>query len=381
MFKLLNTIFIIVIICFLTMGYFKLKYPFWSRQPVFHYHKLNYWIFPPGIIEEKLPIKNRFYDYDIEYYNTDIISTEKKEQFYQFIKDHFLPHHHEHYNPPTKESIFDHFLHHNDKSFLSLKIYKNKVLSCMTSKPLNCYIDKNKMTINYVDYLCVHKKHRKKLYAAKQIYTHYCHTRNHSNNIVSFFKRENKNTMIVPFTVCHNYLFKHDNWELSLNFKVPNINIVFINKTNMNKFYQIFYESKEYFEAFITLNLGHIFYLIEKNHIFITALMINERFKGFYVFKNPYTTYNNKKSLEFSCSYVSENIDDNVFTLGFLISLNLISKDNGTKLVFIENISNNNKIIKLLLEQYKPLNKFVNSYYFYNFAYLPKESKDIFCLV
>ena len=239
MFKLLNTIFIIVIICFLTMGYFKLKYPFWSRQPVFHYHKLNYWIFPPGIIEEKLPIKNRFYDYDIEYYNTDIISTEKKEQFYQFIKDHFLPHHHEHYNPPTKESIFDHFLHHNDKSFLSLKIYKNKVLSCMTSKPLNCYIDKNKMTINYVDYLCVHKKHRKKLYAAKQIYTHYCHTRNHSNNIVSFFKRENKNTMIVPFTVCHNYLFKHDNWELSLNFKVPNINIVFINKTNMNKFYQI----------------------------------------------------------------------------------------------------------------------------------------------
>ena len=53
----LNVITIICIILFLSMAYFKLKYPFWSRQPVFHYHKLNYWIFPPGIIQEELTRK------------------------------------------------------------------------------------------------------------------------------------------------------------------------------------------------------------------------------------------------------------------------------------------------------------------------------------
>jgi len=204
--------------------------------------------------------------------------------------------------------------------------------------------------------------------------------RNKSNNIVSLFKRESKNTMIVPLTVYKNYLFKHNNWELCLDFDFPNINIVFVNKTNMNKFYQIFAESKKQFSCFITLNLGHIFYLIEHNHIFITALMINEQFQGYYIFKNPYTTYNGKNSLEFVSSYVNKNIKNSVFTLGFLISLNIISKDIQSELIFIENISNNNKIIKLLLDKYQPLKTFVNSYYFYNFAYLPKESKDVFCL-
>ena len=161
--------------------------------------------------------------------------------------------------------------------------------------------------------------------------------------------------MIVPLTIYKNYLFKHDNWVLDYNFELPNINIVFINKTNMNKFYQIFMESKKNFDCFISLNLGHIFHLIENNHITILALMINERFQGYYVFRNPYTTYNNKKSLEFVSSYVNKNVDEKIFTLGFLISLNLISKDNQSQLILIENISNNNKIIKLLLEKYVPL--------------------------
>ena len=375
-----NIIIIIGIIIFLCIGFFKLKYPFWSRQPVFHYHKLNYWLFPPGIIQESLPEKNKFYDYDIEFYNMNNVPTEKKTLFTNFIREHFLPNYSEFYTPDD-DAIMDNFLHHNDKSFISLKIYENKLLSCMTSKPLECYLDGNKMIINYVDYLCVHDKYRKKNYAGKQIYTHYCHTRNKSNNIVSFFKRENRNTMIVPFTVYKNYLFKHDNWVLDCDFKLPNLNIVFINKTNMNKFYQIFSESKKNFKYFISLNLGHIFYLIEKNHIMVLALMINETLQGYYVFKNPYTTYNGKKSLEFVSSYVNKNIDEKIFTLGFLISLNLVSKDIQSEIVFIENISNNNIILKLLLEKYKPVNTYVNSCYFYNFAYLPKESKDIFCLI
>ena len=376
----LNIIVIISIIIFLCIRFFKLKYPFWSRQPVFHYHKLNYWLFPPGIIQESLPEKNKFYDYDIDFYNMNNIPTEKKDLFTDFIRTQFSPIHSECYNP-TKDAIMDNFLHHNDKSFISLKIYNKDILSCMTSKPVECLLDGNRMTINYVDYLCVHGKHRNKNYAGKQIYTHYCHTRNKSNNIVSFFKRENKNTMIVPLTVYKNYLFKHDNWVLEYDFKLPNINIVFINKTNMNKFYQIFMESKQHFNCFISLNLGHIFYLIEKNHLIVLALMINESFQGYYVFRNPYTTYNNINSLEFVSSYVNKNIDKKIFTLGFLISLNLVSKDIQSNLILIENISNNNVILKLLLERYKPIKTFVNSYYFYNFAYLPKESKEIFCLV
>ena len=49
---------IIVIIIVIILGY-RLKYQFWSRQPVFHYHNLKYWLFPPGIIQHKRPEKNK----------------------------------------------------------------------------------------------------------------------------------------------------------------------------------------------------------------------------------------------------------------------------------------------------------------------------------
>ena len=44
---LLYYVIILIVILTILVAYFKLKYPFWSRQPVFHYHKLNYWMFPP----------------------------------------------------------------------------------------------------------------------------------------------------------------------------------------------------------------------------------------------------------------------------------------------------------------------------------------------
>lgn len=378
--KILKTFITIIIIYLLLTGYFKLRYPFWSRQPVFHLHNLFYWVNPPGIINEDLPEKNRFYDETIDFYNYDIITAEKKELFGDFIRNNYMPDSYEKYCAKN-ECIFDNFESHNNKSFISMKSYKGEILSCMTTKPLDCYIDGNKMIINYVDYLCVDKKHRKKMYAANQIFTHYYHLRNNCNNIVSFFKRENTNTMIVPLTSYKNYIFKIDNWEMCYNFDQANINIIFINKSNMNRFYELFFSCKKKFKCFITLNLGHLFYLIEKEHIKITVLMINEKFECFYVFKNPYTTYNGANSLEFCSSYKGENIDENIFTLGFLISMSLISKDLRSEILLVENLSNNNIILKLLLDRYSYIANPVNSLYFYNFAYHPKESKDIFCII
>ena len=378
--KIMHTIVIIVIIYFLIIGFFKLKYPFWSRQPVFHLHNLYYWLKPPGIINEDLPEKNKFYDETIQFYNYNILSTKKKELFADFIRNNYMPDNNEKYSA-SNECIFDNFEAHADKSFISMKIYNNTILSCMTTKPLECYIDGNKMIINYVDYLCVDEKHRKKRYAANQIFTHYYHIRNNCNNIVSFFKRENKKTMIVPLTSYNNYIFKINNWKMCYNFHQPNINIIFVDKSNMNKFYQLFFECKKNFKCFITLNLGHIFYLIEKEHIRITVLMINSKFKCFYVFRNPYTTYDGVNSLEFCSSYKGEEIDDNIFTLGFLISMSIVSKDLRSEILLVENLSNNNIILKLLLDKYSYIASPVNSLYFYNFAYHPKESKDIFCII
>ena len=79
--------------------------------------------------------------------------------------------------------------------------------------------------------------------------------------------------------------------------------------------------------------------------------------------------------------YSSDIVNNELFTLGFMISLSLISKDLCSKILLVNNVSNNNIILKLLLEKYKYIDKSVISLCFYNFGYYPKESKDIFCII
>ena len=378
--------FVILITLYLLLsGLFKLYFPFWSRQPVFHLHNVYYWIYyyfndKGNMICETLPSDSKFYDETVNFYNFVDCPEDLKKDFVQFIRENFMPRKAEKYNPENN-SIIDAFQNHNGKSSLSLKIYNGTILACMTMKPIECQIDNIKMTINYVDLLCVHKLHRKKNYAPRQIFTHLQHRQNQNNNAISFFKRENKSNMIVPFTTYYNYMFKIKNWKFCYDFDQPNINIVFIGKENRNKFHQVFMESKQYFKYSFTLGLGNIFHMIDSGHMKIAALMIGERFVGYYVFMNSYTTYHGAKSIECLSSYRMNTVTDNVFTLGFLISLSLTAKDWRNEIIFIENVSNNNIILKLLLEKYIYLERMKNALYFYNYAIHPKDANKTLCII
>ena len=149
----------IISIILLLVAIYKLKFPFWSRQPVFHFHNLKYWIIPPGIIQHGKPEKDKYYDPDIyfdTYFNTP---TKKKALFAHFIQGHFLPHKQEKYNPP-KNGVLNYFKAHNNKSYLSMIYDKNnfKLIGTMSTRPLDCYIDDKKLPLYYVDFLCVHQK-------------------------------------------------------------------------------------------------------------------------------------------------------------------------------------------------------------------------------
>ena len=40
--------------------YLRIKYKFWSIQPVFHFYDVYYWIYNVGIIRHELPEKNKY---------------------------------------------------------------------------------------------------------------------------------------------------------------------------------------------------------------------------------------------------------------------------------------------------------------------------------
>ena len=74
----------IITILLVIIAIYKLRVPFWSKQPVFHFHNLRYWLFPPGIIQHKNPEKNKYYDPNI-YFNSYRDTSSKKKNYLHFL--------------------------------------------------------------------------------------------------------------------------------------------------------------------------------------------------------------------------------------------------------------------------------------------------------
>jgi hypothetical protein len=252
----------------------------------------------------------------------------------------------------------------------------------MSTRPLDCYIDDKKLSLGYVDFLCVHKKYRKKGIAPKVIYSHYVNSRYKDKNTVFLFKREGAATLIVPLTVYKNYLFDIFYWDKLVKFDQPNIRTILINKQNFHYFVYVYERlmkcSTKKFKCVIMPNLNHIELLVKDEQMFISVTLIDNEPYDMFVFHNTYTSYNGKRGMECICSF--KETDESVFVLGFMCSISLIYERIKFTQLFIENISNNNFIIKNILKRYQPVLKTDASYYFYNFGYRPFESTNVFIL-
>ena len=97
---ILLSIFSLVLILYFI---YKIKYPFWSRQPVFHYHNLFYWIKPPVIIQMERPEINKFYNSKITFKQISDLNQKEIDRIVDFIKKHYLPHLHEKMNQMKKQ--------------------------------------------------------------------------------------------------------------------------------------------------------------------------------------------------------------------------------------------------------------------------------------
>jgi len=267
-----------IIIIILVVAFYKLKYPFWSRQPVFHFHNLRYWLFPPGIIQHGKPEKDKFYDAKIYFDTVFQTPTEKKALFAHFIKANYSPHKTEKYMPP-QDGVLNYFKAHNNKSYLSMMYDNNKLIASMTTRPLDCYIDDKKLPLYYVDFLCVHRKYRKKGNAPKIIYSHYVNSRYKHDNTVFLFKREGANTAIVPLTAYNNYYFDTFYWDKIVKFDQPNIRTILITKQSFHYFVYVYERlmkcSTKKFECVIVPNLAHIELLVKNQQMFITVTLID----------------------------------------------------------------------------------------------------------
>ena len=382
----------ILVIYLVIVAYIKIRYRFWSIQPVFHIYNLFYWLWPCGIIQHEKPSITKFYDSKVVTKPFDDFSAEKKDLFYYLIKRHYLDDKKEKYDPP-KYAVLDYFKAHNKSSHLSLRFEHlphqkapnervsstTKLVSAMSTRPLSGSFDGQAIDMQYVDFLCVHRNYRKKGFASRTIYSHYYNCRRQKAGHVYLFKREGILNLMVPLTVYYAYVFSLKDW------KCPNINIPnsivchLITSGNFNLFAHYFGEIKDKFKCFIAPIVSHVKLLVEKKLLLICLVLDNTTPIGVYIFRRPFTKYDGKGSIECIASYFEVGYHD-IFVDSFRNAIALINHVIPIDILIVENISNNNFVLKRIFKQSNTLWKCPMAYFLYNFSYYPFLSTDVFLL-
>ena len=394
MIKYFTITFILIYIIFTI--YFKIKNRFWSRQPVFHYHNIFYWLFPPGIIEHSLPALNKFYNPMILFHKYSNVKEKEKNDIFDLIRYNYLREKDLQYDP-SKLSIFSYFQSHFMPCFISLmykktpsfdvtnkqSILTNKLISVMTTRPLKCVLDSKELILNYVDYLCVHMKSRKQGIAPQIIYTHFVKARHKDKeNVIFLFKREGQMTSIVPLTTYYTYGFHIKYWKYSLQ-KQENIQNILLTGQTIDKFYHFSKIIQSNCRCFIAPSISNLKMLIDQKLIYIFLLLKNNNPIACYVFRNPYTNYKIQKKYKPSIDLITSYCNKEhiiLFNDYFYHCLIQLRKTLPVECLLVENIADNNIIIQNIFKKHRPIIKSPTAYYFYNFAYRPILSQNIFLL-
>lgn len=389
-----------LVVCFILLAaifaYFRMKYGFWIHQPVFHCYDMYYMVFPPGIIMNELPEKNKYTNFkDITTSIVSEIDKNKLGKFMNIIKSNYLRNGDNVFSPKEK-NVISYFIGHNHPCFISFYneqellndeknsqiIEQDKLIGVMTTRPLLVSIkqDESKrkenerleFAIYYADYLCVNKSKRKQGIAPQIIQTHEYKQRHMNKNIVvSLFKKEDELTGIMPMCIYKTYGFSVDSWRKPIPLDATH-SVVEIGTKNMYLLIDFIKENMHQFDIFIMPETANIVELVKTENIFIHMIIsaIKDRIIAVYFLKKSNTFIEKDKEI-LSCfgSIQSEyDCDDDLFIQGFKIAFWNVANQHKFGFAAIEHISHNWKLIDNISLKTKAEIVSPSAYFFYNFA-------------
>lgn len=368
---------LLIIICILVLLFiwFKIRYSFWSKQPVFNYYNIYYWMYPNRIINNYLPEMNKYYNVrNIVFKNyTDVTHSEKIE-IMSLLQTHYYKEKHIHYRP-LNSNVFPYFENQVDNSYISL-FYKNKkVVGVFSGRPLTVTLNGLSFITYYADFLCVHNEHRKKNIGPELIQTHYYNQSYKQPSILtSLFKKESNLNHFVPLIVYNTYTFNMKNW---ITYQLhSSVNIINITSKNIHILVDFIRSNKHKYKCFITCSIANLLNLIKTGNVYVYCVIINGKVYASYFFRNTSTSYFNKKSIE--CFGSIQNCSDLLFIYAFS-NIAYFFKPNFL-FITIENISNSSTIIENIVKKHKYIFETKTAFYFYNYATYPLKKEEFLCI-
>ena len=382
-------IILIILLLLITLLYVKIKYNFWSKQPVFHYYDLLYWLKPSGIINDEPPLTNKFCNFkNINNFEHSKLTQLNKQYIVNFLRTNYLRNKYANYLP-TENSFNSYFENNVFNSYVSIysedkilidysnqnEINTKEIIAVITGRPLYVTLNEKSFPVYYVDNLCVHPLYRNKNIAPQMIQTHEWFQRQNNKKIkISLFKREGQLTGIVPLTVYNTNAYRkltvyrlHD----------PKLSVVLITKSTLHLLMEFIKDNTKKFDCTITPHIANFAHLINNKIFYVYILKSNDTIMACYFFKNTFSTYYNKPIIELTSS-ISNCPYAEIFYNGFTNAYYHVCREIKTKIIIIENISHNDIMINRIHKT--PLEISPTAFFLYNYVSYSIKPNKFFCI-
>jgi hypothetical protein len=388
-----------------------IKSPFWSRQPVFHSYNIRYLLYDamiPGRVIQKntkrattndrapniVPRSFKYENYiNISTVKTSNLSPEKWQKITEFISTYYLNNDVGIYSP-TVDNIRPYFsnnykessvisLYHGEKKHGVNGLNRGDLNGLITSRILRFTITGFKsFNVYYVDFLCVHEKHRGKGIAPQLIQMHECNQRREIPLEVSLFKKEGVlHSIIIPLVVFNSYIYDVSKFKKKTRIH-SSYSIILISKTNIYLFWDLLENFKHLFKCTILTSMANLIDLIVSHNVFVFCLLHGGEIVAAYLFRTTKTTLklepNTKRNtIELFASLTTSDTHQDAFIIAFR---DIVISNFGNFYLIVENISFNSVINDNISISYKPLVQSQVAYYIYNYAVHSFRHNEIFII-
>ena len=392
----------IILMIFIPILYVRIRYPFWSTQPVFHtYDFFRYLTKTPYDIHSQVYSKMlkthtdvhsmRFLDMDEKdvLRIVDLLQSHsiESEQVLHLIDASTFTANHVGQFYPSYVTFYtkDRFDVKHDADGVMLLENTPQIIGCMTGRAMNMFIlDKSSVLHEKSGYLwdniCVHREYIKDNLGRKMIPAHDMYQRTHTPDVsISIFKREvsvcEGVVPLVEYNVFTFTLSKIRRPPLRAPYSVSRLY-----NDNVEPFYSMLYTLAHSENAqnttFISFpEVSVLDNLIKKDIIIVYGLSLGNNMRCIYVFKNPQMCYDNITEghiLECITTITEGHVQDNttnaIIFAGFLHALYHICKSFASKykIITFHNLGHNGAIIERWKWKYTPLSMNKAAYYLYN---------------
>ena len=371
----------IIFVVILMYAWVKIKYPFWSSQPVRHKYDLS--LFCTNTIR---PLKKtKFYDnFLVKSYKYFDLADQELEVIMDFVRCHWIPS--DRVVVSTEISNLGSYTSALPSASV-VSVYKendiNGIKGIVVSRPYFIDIHHSVISCCIADIISVHRDELHNItLKGKLLETHFINqSMIHDNNTcVTLFKKEGAFLDgVVPLVTYKSVLFDIRDIHVRENILPLNIQCTEMDANLCDIFLE---QSRKHMSV---VGYSNLYHLIKAKEVYGTCLRQGSEIYAFYIFKNmlvhyEHPTLHGGDTLGLIASIRPLKSNTNLFFIGFIASLQMIQIKHLYRVLIIEGLGHNPMITDLIRRQSTPIYEYDSAYYLHNCILKVAQYPDSSCI-